>query len=99
MLSSWSHTPISENCAPLGKSVYFLLSGLFCCLGFSGAFVFAVWAGGVFFFAVLVGAYFFVAVWAGACLFFAVWAEGVFVFCCLGGGREFTHLPLCLARL
>ena len=31
-----------------GKSVYFLLSGRFCCLGFS-VFVFAVWAGAFFF--------------------------------------------------
>ena len=87
-----------------------MLSGLFCCLGFLGVFCclgrgafslfFAVWAGArappkqqektrpapserV------VG------------FFFAVWAGGVFIFCCLGGGggREFTHLPVCLACL
>ena len=150
----------------------FLLSGLFCCLGFSGAFffavwagscfflcclgggadpaqtakkktrprpnskkktrpapservvVFAVWAGGriiffavwaggrVFFFAVWAGVALFFAVWAvdvlfflvcclgrGRVFFFAVWAGCVFFFCCSGGGREFTHLPVCLACL
>ena len=53
---------------------------------------FAVWAGGVVFF-LLFG--------RRRVLFFAVWAGGVFFFffCCLGGGREFTHLPVCLARL
>ena len=34
----------------------FLLSGLFCCLGFSGVIFFAVWAGACFFFAVWAGA-------------------------------------------
>ena len=29
----------------MGKNVYFLLSDLFCCLGFSGVVFFAVWAG------------------------------------------------------
>ena len=33
----------------------FLLSGLFCCLGFSGVIFFAVWAGACFFFAVWAG--------------------------------------------
>ena len=42
----------------------------------------------------------FFAVWAGGVFIcFAVWAGGVLFFCCLGGGREFTHLPVCLARL
>ena len=34
----------------------FLLSGLFCCLGFSVVILFAVWAGACFFFAVWAGA-------------------------------------------
>ena len=31
--------------------------------------------------------------------FFAVWARAYSFFCCLRGGREFTHLPVCLAQL
>ena len=36
----------------------------------------------------------------GAC-FFLLFGRGAcfFVVCCLGGEREFTHLPVCLARL
>ena len=62
--------------------------------------VFAVWAWAYAFFAVWAGCVFFLfAVWAG-CDFFAVWAGSVFVFLLFGrGGREFTHLPVCLARL
>ena len=58
----------------------FLLSGLFCCLGFSV----------VSFFSSLFGrgrAFF--AVWVGACDFFTVWAGGRVIFYCLGGGRVF----------
>ena len=66
---------------------------LFCCLGGVRVYVFAVWARVVFFV---------LAVWArgggggggeggGTCFF-------VF-FGCLGGEREFTHFPVCLARL
>ena len=73
-------------------SVYFFLSGLFCCLGFLGVFFFCCLGGGRFFW--LFGRL--------ACFF--VWAGGgcrgrVYFFCCLGGGREFTHLPVCSARL
>ena len=32
----------------------------------------------------------------GVMFVFAVWAEACSLFCCLGGGREFTHLPACL---
>ena len=56
----------------------FLLSGLFCCLGFSGVIFFAVWAGSVLFFAV----------WAGGVFFFAVWAGGK------GGGWSFFFFLL-----
>ena len=73
----------------------FLLCVLYCCLGFSGACFFAVWAGRVLCFAV----------WAGAgappkqrkhehaptlpsVSFFAVWAA---FFCCLGGVRVFFY--------
>ena len=153
----------------------FLLSGLFCCLGFSGVlfllfgrvcvffllfgrgprprpnskkkrhrpnskklntppplpsvffvllfgrvvFFFAVWAGWrVFFsFAVWADDFFcclgvcsffcclggwrvlFLLLGPGACFFFSVWAGCVFFLCCLGGGREFTHLLVCLALL
>ena len=41
---------------------------------------------------------FFFAVWERDVFFFAVW-EGVVFFFALGGEREFTHLPVCLARL
>ena len=61
----------------------FLLSGLFCCLGFSGFIFFAVWAGGMFFF-LLFG--------RGACSFFCCLGGGVFFFCCLGGGVFFFLL-------
>ena len=86
-----------------GKSVHFLLSGFFCCLGFSGIHIVAVWAGSVLFFAVWAWA------WASPkqqkktrprpnskkinthpplpSVVFAVWARACFVFCCLGGGR------------
>ena len=71
---------------------------------------FAVWAGDVFFFAVWAGGVFFLLFGPGACFFFLFgrWACSFFLlfgrgaclfFCCLGGGREFTHLPICLARL
>ena len=73
-----------------GKSVYFLLSGRFCCLGFSGVIFFCCLGGGVFFFCCL----------GGGVFFFCCLGGGVFFcFYCLGGGREFTHLPVCLARL
>ena len=64
---------------------------IFCCLGGGGM------------------RFLLVAVWAGPCFTFDVWAGGVFCFCRLGGGvfvfwpfgrgREFTHLPACLAGL
>ena len=76
-----------------GGRVDFLLFG-------RETFFFFVWAEGVFFFAVWAGAWFFFAVWAGGVfIFFAVWARGLCLFCWLGGGREFTHLPVCLVRL
>ena len=41
---------MNPSCIGTGVSVFiFLLSGLFCCLGFSGVVVFAVWAGACFF--------------------------------------------------
>ena len=46
-----------------------------------------------------VGVLIFFAVWAGGVLFFTLWAGACLCVCCLGGGREFTHLPVCLARL
>ena len=55
----------------------FLLSGLFCCLGFSGVFFFAVWLGACSFFCCLGGGW--------ACFFLLFGRVGVFVFCCLGG--------------
>ena len=36
----------------------------------------------------------------GAYLFLLLFGRGACLFlCCLGGGREFAHLPVCLARL
>ena len=67
-----------------------LLSGRFCCLGFSGVIFFCCLGGGVFFF-LLFG--------RGRVLFLLFGRGRVFFFCCLGAGREFTHLPVCLARL
>ena len=69
-----------------GKSVYFLLSGLFCCLGVSGVIFFAVWAGGCVFFAVWAGGVCFLLFGRGACFFFAVWAGRV-LFLLFGRGR------------
>ena len=70
---------------------------------------FAVWAGWgetVYFFCCWGGPgrrrVFFFAVWAGCRVFLALWAgrgEFCFFLCGLGRGREFTHLPVCLARL
>ena len=73
----------------------------FCCLGGGRVLFFAVWAGGrVLFFAVWAGGrVLFFAVWAGGVFFFAVWAGDVFFCLLFGRGREFTHLPVCLARL
>ena len=63
------------------------------------AFFLAVWAGGRVFFGCLGGGVFFFCCLGGCRVYsFAVWAVGLF-FCCLRGGREFTHLPVCLARL
>ena len=63
----------------------FLLSGLFCCLGFSGVVIFSVWAGAYLIFCCLGG---------GRVLFFAVRAGGVFFFCCLDGdGSSLTYRP------
>ena len=107
---------INKHAPAPSERVFFLLFGRV------GVFFLAVWAGCVFFFAVWAGVVFFFALWAGACffavwvmgvsfLFFAVWARVVFFFAvwaggvfflffgCLGGEREFTHLPVCLARL
>ena len=70
---------------------FFLLFG-------RGAFFFAVWAGGVFLL-LFGGRVNFVAVWAEGVFFFLLFGRGACFFCCLGGGREFTHLPVCLARL
>ena len=62
-----------------------------CCLGgWAFLFFFAVWAGACFFCCLGWVRVVFVAVWAGG---------GGRGFCCLGGGREFTHLLVCLARL
>ena len=36
---------------------------------------------------------------AGVFLFLLFGRGACFCFCCLGGGREFAHLPVCLARL
>ena len=71
--------------------MYFLLFGRV------GVFFCAVWAGGVFFFLLFgrVACSFFCCLGRG----FAVWAGAFFFFCCLGGGQEFTHLPVCLALL
>ena len=76
---------------------------VFCCLGGIRFLLFG--PGGACFFCCLGGGVLiFVAVRAGCMWFFCclgrvrVWAGGVF-FCCLGEGREFTHLPVCLARL
>ena len=72
----------------------------FCCLGGGRVFFFAVWAGDFFlllfgrgrvlFRCLGGGVFFFLLFGPGACFLF---------FCCLGGGREFTYLPVCLARL
>ena len=67
----------------------FVLSGLFCCLGFSVVIFFAVWAGGGWG-GGGGGAFLFFAVWAGGVLFFfAVWAGACSFCCCLGGGVFF----------
>ena len=81
----------------------FLLSGLFCCLGFSGVIFFAVWAGACSFFAV----------WAGSQAPPKQQKKttpppkqqkqnttrpfrACFVFCCLGGGSCFFFCCLCV---
>ena len=89
-------------CINVVRVFIFLLSGLFCCSGFSGVFFllfgrgrvyfFAVWAGGVFFFFFAVwagGVFFFLLFGRGACSFFAVWAGACSFFCCWGRGRVF----------
>ena len=64
--------------------------------------VFCYLGGGVFAFFCLGGVrvYLF-SVWAGCVITFVLFGRWRFFFfsCCLGGGREFTHLPVCLARL
>ena len=73
---------------------------IFGCLGAGRVYFFAVWAGGVFFLGCLGRDVFvFLLFGRGACLFFLLFGRGACFFCCLGGGREFTHLPVCLARL
>ena len=80
----------------------FLLSGLFCCLGFSGVVFFAVWAGAclfccclgggrVFVFCCLGGGrvFFFLLFGRGRVLFFAVWAGACFFFAVWAGGVFF----------
>ena len=84
----------------------------FCCLCGVRVFCFAIWAGDVFFFflgcclggvrilfAARAGSIFFFAVCARVVFSFVLFGRGACFFCCLGGGREFTHLPVCLARL
>ena len=78
-----------------GTCLCFLLLGraacFFCSLG-GGSFVFCCLGGCVFIFLLFGrwGMFIFVAVWAVVVLLF---------FCCLGGVREFTDLPVCLACL
>ena len=66
-------------------------------------FLFAVCAGGDVFFAVwAVSFFFFFFFCLGSWRFFflfLLFGQGACFFCCLGGGREFTHLPVFLARL
>ena len=90
--------------APSERVCFFCCLGgwaclFFCCLG-GGVFIFfAVWAGGVFFCCLGRGRVHFLLFgrWAR---FFLMFGQGACCcFCCLGGGREFTHLPVCLARL
>ena len=71
----------------------FLLSGLFCCLGFSSVFFFAVWAGAFFFFLLFGrGRVLFLLFGRGRVLFFAVWAGGVFFFAVWAGdGSSLTY--------
>ena len=80
---------------PSERVCFFLLVVRVACFVFFGC------LGGEFFFCCLGRVdMVFLAVWAaGVFFFFAVWAGGFFCFCCLGGGREFPHLPVCLARL
>ena len=77
----------------MGKSVYFfLLSGLFCCLGFSDVIFFAVWAGACFFCFLLfgrVGVFIFCCLGGWRVVFFAVWAGGVFFFAVWAGACSF----------
>ena len=88
------------------RACFFLLFGrvgvfIFLLFGRGACFflLFGRGGGGVLFFAVWAGACSFFAVWAGACFFLLFGPGACFFFCCLGGGREFTHLPVCLARL
>ena len=74
----------------------FLLSGLFCCLGFSVVIFLLFERDRVFFLLFGRGRVLFLLFGRGRFFFFffAVWAAGVIFFCCLGGGREFTLLPV-----
>ena len=96
-----------KNTPPPLPSVFFV----FAVWAGGCVYFFAVWAGAFFFllfgrvacFFLLFGRgrVLFLLFGRGRVLFFAVWAGpgARFFFCCLGGGREFTHLPVCLARL
>ena len=70
----------------------FLLSGLFCCLGCSVVFVFAVWAGGVLFFFLLFGRgrVLFLNLGGGVC-FFLLFGPGARFFVLLFGRGTGVH--------
>ena len=98
-----SHRPNSQkmiNTPPPLPSVF-----LFVAVWAGGCMLFfAVWAGGVFFFffCCLGGVVLFFLLFGrgGRVIFFGFLGGGAFLFFgCLGRGREFTHLPVCLARL
>ena len=99
---------------PFRAFCFFCCLGGWACYCFSVwavTFFFAVWAGGVFCFLLFgrgrvffllfgpVLFFLFFSVWAGGIFFFCYLGGGHVFFCCLGGGREFTHLPVCLACL
>ena len=81
----------------------------FCCLGRGRVFfccclgrgrVFLLFGRGLFFFLLFgrVSCLLFCCLGAGR-VFFCCLGGGRVCFCCLGGEREFTHFPVCLARL
>ena len=73
----------------------------FLLFGPGACFVFFVWEGWCLFHFLLFGrvAFIFSLLGQGACFIFAVWAGACLSFLLFGRGREFTHLPACLAGL